>query len=423
MNLSSEMKKKQKRKAESVVEKEKEKKMKDSKESPLELIDAKIQFELAKQHYKLYQSDKGEKKGYFLRETIKCLQEAVSLGLPEAMCMLGQMYKNREGIEEDRAEAAAETLFKLAIEGGSVQAKYDLAVLYDDYDDIQKTHEMIRLFTEAADAGMLEARYQLGLTYENDEPVQSLKKAIECYELIAEKHSNACFQLGKIYREGNEKKGVAQDLKKAIYYFELALLAGESPDVTDQPGRPLGAAALAAFALAEILVVGEGGIAQNLKRAVSLYELAALQGSCHASHALARLYKTGRGVPRNPEKAIAYYQSALAVAHSSHFVSEATRLRIEVELAELRLGKAQYSLGAEIEPRGQREEAQVYYKNAAAYGYKPIGGSSAQLMGVSQSSFLPPPSASSSFSSSSSQDSVPLLKDSTSLTSFFQKSL
>lgn len=181
----------------------------------------------------------------------------------------------------------------------------------------------------------IEQQYQLGLKYYRGVGVtQDFKKAIECWEKIAEPsfwnrgHAASQVDLGVCYEDGtgvvkNNKKafeyyelaakqgnvraqvnlgfcykngdGVSKDSKKAFEYFELAAKQGD---------------ALAQYHLGICYEDGIG-VEINTKKAFEYYEFAAKQGNVSAQCTLGRCYKSGIGVAKDTKKAIEYYELAV----------------------------------------------------------------------------------------------------------------
>lgn len=116
------------------------------------------------------------------------------------------------------------------------------------------------------------------------------KKYKECYELAMgdPNDSMAQFYLGRLYYSG---KYVTQDFKKALEWFEISELQGNT---------------LAQTYIGEAYFKGNG-VKRNYKKAVEWFEKAALVGNIDAINWMGDCYFKGKGVKKNHEKAIEWY--------------------------------------------------------------------------------------------------------------------
>ena len=128
-----------------------------------------------------------------------------------------------------------------------------------------------RIFREAAQ-GFADAQFNAGLCFERGMGVaQDLKKAVKYYEQAAAQGvPEAQFNAGVCFHQG---MGVTQDLKKAVKYYEQAAAQGF---------------AKAQFNAGVCFEHGVG-VAQDMKKAVKYYEQAAAQGHTQSQHQLEKL--------------------------------------------------------------------------------------------------------------------------------------
>ena len=147
----------------------------------------------------------------------------------------------------------------------------------------------------AAEQGSVEAQYNLGVMYDNGHGVpQNYTTAVKFYERAAEQgHAMAQSNLGVMYRNG---RGVAQNYTTAVKFYERAAEQGY------------------AMAQCNLGVMYEQGLGvpQNYTTARQWYEKAAAGGYAGAMANLGIMHRNGQGMPRNLVKAKDYFEQALA---------------------------------------------------------------------------------------------------------------
>eukprot|EP01104_Vermistella_antarctica_P012090 TRINITY_DN3437_c0_g2_i1.p1 TRINITY_DN3437_c0_g2~~TRINITY_DN3437_c0_g2_i1.p1 ORF type:complete len:329 (+),score=52.59 TRINITY_DN3437_c0_g2_i1:135-1121(+) len=109
----------------------------------------------------------------------------------------------------------------------------------------------------------------------------------------------------------------------------------------------------AALLLAGIYFNGDGGVPQNYKKAVKLYQRAARGGNVPAKKDLGVCYRDGNGVPVDIKKALALFREAAAQGHDE---------------AQYALGEL-YTVGLGVEV--DNKEAVKWFRLSAAQGYAP----------------------------------------------------
>jgi hypothetical protein len=121
------------------------------------------------------------------------------------------------------------------------------------------------------------------------------------YLLEAARQGNATAQttLGNMYHDGT---GVQKDDAVARQWYELAAAQGQR---------------FAEYSLANMYMLGLGGLTVDQTKATALFELSAEKGLADAQEALGMSYELGRGTPHNRQKAI--YWASKAVANGNSF--------------------------------------------------------------------------------------------------------
>ena len=109
-----------------------------------------------------------------------------------AQDMLGQMYRDGEGV--DQSYQRAKELYDLAVSQGEANAQYNLGVMYQEGQGVDQSYERTAEYYEAAARqGLAEAQYNLGNFYANGQGVeQSFETAREWWMKSAEQgHENS----------------------------------------------------------------------------------------------------------------------------------------------------------------------------------------------------------------------------------------
>lgn len=143
----------------------------------------------------------------------------------------------------------------------------------------------------AGDAAPMRTYYQLGRAQQATGDVEA---AYASYEIASAASVEAWSQLGHFLRDGTTGK---LDVKRAVEIFRDAAAAGS-------------VSAMAAYARA--FENGQGGLRKNEETASDWYKRAADQNYPPAMHALANMYRDGRGVAKNMQRAMQLYDGARA---------------------------------------------------------------------------------------------------------------
>ena len=110
-------------------------------------------------------------------EDIKRIRPWVEKGKAWAQCMLGQMYRNGDGV--DQSYQQARELYKMAAHQGFASAQYTLGVMYEHGHGVDQNYERAaEYYKAAARQGMAQAQYGLGVLYYEGQGVeQSIETA------------------------------------------------------------------------------------------------------------------------------------------------------------------------------------------------------------------------------------------------------
>ena len=117
--------------------------------------------------------------------TLAELTPLAEAGNVDAQALLGTMYADSIGVEQDYAEAAK--WYHLAAEAGNDSAQYNLGLLYEDGKGVEQDYaEAVKWYRLAAEAGHAKSQNNLGLMYENGKgALQDYRFAYMWYEISA----------------------------------------------------------------------------------------------------------------------------------------------------------------------------------------------------------------------------------------------
>lgn len=163
---------------------------------------------------------KAYKKGNYAL-ALKHFRQGADLGDISAMYILGQMYREGQGLPQDTTLAVK--WYRKAADQGFSQAQYNLAVLYTKGEGVpQDYNTAIQWYKKAAKQENPGALFDLGVihAYGQGGIQQDLAKAVAWYRKAAELgHANAQHNLGLLYVKG---EGVPQDYTQAFQLFIFA---------------------------------------------------------------------------------------------------------------------------------------------------------------------------------------------------------
>jgi TPR repeat protein len=250
------------------------------------------------------------------------LRKAAAQGIPEAQFALGsELYHEDASREEGRA------LLEKAARQGNVAAAYSLSSngrLGFHVGGDKKTQAQDDWLRFAAERGFSQAQHSLATRLVEQ---GNVKDAIPWFERAVEQRDfNAARDLAEMYAQG---KGVPKDLATAASWYLKELVQGDDNGLiglaslaardADLPWAevlpPLLAAAergnvFANSALARLYMTGRG-VAKDPAKALALYRRTATSGDQSALIAIGSMYAEGNGVPRNDAEAVRWYEKAL----------------------------------------------------------------------------------------------------------------
>ncbi len=251
--------------------------------------DAIAQNDLGEAYYYGYETDKDFVKA------LEWYKKSAAKGNADALFSVGYMLDKAEGTEEDNPSALK--WYTQAAQKDQLHAQYYLAYLYlyGDSGVSVNTKKGLEWVTKAADAGLDLAQAELGHLYYNGEQEgipQDLKKALYYYQLAVEQdESSAINNLGILYLEG--KAGLTRDYKEAMRLFTRA----------SEAEYGLGSSNIG------YMFEEAKGVSKNYKKAAEYYSLAVEQGDHSALLDLVRLYQIGGfGLTKSLTKATEYQQ-------------------------------------------------------------------------------------------------------------------
>ncbi len=194
----------------------------------------------------------------------------------------------------------------------------------------QKVVSEINWFKDQAEKGSADAQYNLGILYNQGKGViQDYKMAVKYYQMAAAQ-GYGCGQsaLGLCYLNG---EGVSQDENMAVKYYQMAaeqrlpiaqyslgLCYANGKGVMQNSKKAVKYFQMAAdqgdayiqYRLARRYEDGEGVVMQDYKLAVKYFQMAADQGDANAQHSLGHCYRNGKGVTQDYKMAVKYFQMA-----------------------------------------------------------------------------------------------------------------
>jgi TPR repeat protein len=253
-------------------------------------------------------------------EALKWLRKASEQGLAEAQFELGKLYLDGEDVEKNTDEGirwlklAAKQNFEQASnylslkfpnqvlltkeESKLARETFDLAVdhLIGRNNRENSPQKAVQLFLKAAEIGSLEAKWNLGLIYKDGIGVErNMEEARRWFEVAAGNgHPLAQYNLGLMYLMGS---GGDADLNKSIEYFTMSAESG-NPD--------------AAFGLGELYLIGDA-VTKSEEKALNWFMVAAEAGHPRAQSNLGTFYIEGIGVEKNEQEAFKWFNKAAQI--------------------------------------------------------------------------------------------------------------
>lgn len=124
-------------------------------------------------------------------------------------------------------------MYQRVMESMHLVAAFDLSEMFSIGEYIEKgeAHEKaLKVFESAVDGGPLDAAFNLGIMYKSGNGVtKDIAKACKVFKVSARRgHLRSAFVVGKMYRDGD---GVAQDYAKACKLLKRAAAAHQGDDM------------------------------------------------------------------------------------------------------------------------------------------------------------------------------------------------
>ena len=240
-------------------------------------------------------------------EAISWYQMASDSGSVDGTDALGYFYLTGAGVEQDLDKA--ETLFKSAIENGSVNAKVGLARVLlkkGDYEALAVEALEDSENAEEAVASKEEKESKNDKASKNnkedsEEEADELSQIVDLL-LVAQQAGDldGGYYLGYIYEKGI---GVAQDYKKAYDYYNR-VVKSTSTALNDRDSINLSNIAIG------LMYIKGYGVGVDTDAALEHFTVASDNSSPKASYYIGQMYETGIGVDKDYEKAMEYYLKA-----------------------------------------------------------------------------------------------------------------
>jgi uncharacterized protein len=229
----------------------------------------------------------------------KWYQLAVDQNYAPAMADLGDLYFYGNGVGQNQATAIK--WYRRGAERGDPEAEYDYGLIFHDGSAGQKQNfdAAMKWFLRAAAQGDGPALNMVGYMHDLGEGVEEdAHEAFGWYQRAADKGFEiAQYNLGVMYQNG---RGVDKNPSLAARWYRKAADKGDADSQA---------------ALGYLYEQGLG-LRADLVQAITWYKAAARQGSSRALNNLGVLYHDGTGVPKNLVNAYVLYALAADKAES-----------------------------------------------------------------------------------------------------------
>lgn len=244
------------------------------------------QFALAK----IYLSDRKK----YHQKGLDLLNSLADQNYPEALNRLAFKYMRGWQVEQDE-EKAIDLYKRAAIHGSFWCARGYYNVVNDlSLTDCSTDMKTLCEFTSSMGNNLGKYEYWLCVGYPGcDSSSEVLNKGYRWLkEAAASGMSDANYALGMLYKRGDF--GIEQDYETARKYFEKCVGSDCFAGICN---------------LAQMCICGQGGPVE-FERGMKLFAYAKEHGSYYADMFLGDLYRFGKGVPQNFDKALELYENA-----------------------------------------------------------------------------------------------------------------
>ena len=288
----------------------------------------------------------------------KWYRRAVDQGYAPAMADLGDLYFYGNGVDQDQATAVK--WYRRGAERGDPEAEYDYGLIFHDGSAGQKQNfdAAMKWFLRAAAQGDAPALNMVGYMHDLGEGVtEDPHEAFGWYRRAADKGFEiAQYNIGVMYQNG---RGVEKNPTLAARWYRKAADKGDADSEA---------------ALGYLYEQGLG-VRPDVAQAIAWYKAAAKQGSSRALNNLGVLYHDGTGLPKNLIDAYVLYALAADKAESGddRKLAQDNRADVAKELTAADLAKAKAlredaSRNLDLVLPGENESAEG---DAGAGGKKP----------------------------------------------------
>ena len=225
-------------------------------------------------------------------DIINFLKESETKEDPQFQYILGEIYSEGLGVEEDNNEAIR--WYEKSANHGNSNGEYGLGILYylgeGIEQDYKKAMEWLR---KSAEQGNDNAEWFIGQMYYSGEGVeQDYKKAMEWLRKSAEKgNDNADWIIGLMYYSG---EGVEQDYKKAMEWLRKS---AEQENNNSE------------YLIGQMHYLGEG-VRQDYKKAMEWLRKSAEQENEYAEYMIGKMYYLGQGIEQDYKKAMEWLEKS-----------------------------------------------------------------------------------------------------------------
>jgi len=228
------------------------------------------------------------------------LRPLVERGNPEAQLLLGHMYEEGLGVNQDSAQAVS--WFRKSAEQGHAPAQSALGMMFLKGSGVAQDNTIAASWVrKSAEQGDAPAQFMLGSMYAEGTgvPVDD-QQATTWFRKSADQNiAPAQTALGFLYLSG---KGVPQDNTEATSWFR------RSADLGDARGQ---------YYLGSMYLRGQG-VPQDNVEAVRWLRKSADQGDVVGQATLGSLYLTGTALPRNCSDAARWFRKAGEGGHPQY---------------------------------------------------------------------------------------------------------
>ena len=234
------------------------------------------------------------------------LEKAANAGDPQAPFYLGIMFDEGSGVIKDQKKSFE--WFEKAAKNGNTDAFFVIGSRYLYGSGVEKDYkEALKWYKRSVEEGKKDDKtiyFMIGSMYYNGlGTLKDTSEAAKWYEKAAEKGD--AFSQAMLAMQYYSGQGILTNMEKARYWAE------KSAEQDYDAGQMM------------MGILSQYGTPEpDMKAAIDWYEKAARQGNPIAQFLLTRSYENGNGVPKDLEKAHAYYKQAAGGMKSDDLARE-----------------------------------------------------------------------------------------------------